>query len=209
MDCAASNQRQPSQHTVANLVSQLGGRPQAIPMIFSAASMRSHEPLLSTTARRALIERLDTAAAAKRDALNNTGPSPNTGAAEINSSDLKLDLCKAELQLLVGKAAAARIGALFGGRYNQIKLRRTASAAGQCIAFHLDHSIRTMQVPLNDPREYDGGRVIFALANGSLLRPEREVGGATLHNNGVVHGVTEITRGVRYGLFFLLVPEDC
>jgi predicted 2-oxoglutarate/Fe(II)-dependent dioxygenase YbiX len=65
-----------------------------------------------------------------------------------------------------------------------------------------------MQVPLNEPSEYDSGRLIFALPNGSLLWPEREVGSATLHNNGVVHGVTEITRGVRYGLFFLLVPED-
>ena len=101
----------------------------------------------------------------------------------------------------------ARLESLFG-RCNQIKLRRTQAASGQYIAFHLDHSLRTMQVPLNDPSEYDGGRLVFAMGDGSLVVPEREVGSATVHDNGVVHGVTEITRGVRYGLFMLQTPGN-
>ena len=111
------------------------------------------------------------------------------------------------------QVTVARLRGLFGqGRsttYNKIILRRTEAAAGQCIAFHLDDSLQTMQVPLNARSEYDGGRLVFALGDGSLVVPEREVGSAIIHDDGVVHGVTEITRGVRCGLFLLTVPHDC
>ena len=49
--------------------------------------------------------------------------------------------------------------------FNQIKLRRSEAGspeAAQCIGFHTDHSERTMQVPLNSPAEYEGGRLVFA-----------------------------------------------
>ncbi len=46
-------------------------------------------------------------------------------------------------------------------------LRRTEAAPGQpeVIAFHRDVSRRTLQVPLNDPAEYDGGRLVLATRN--------------------------------------------
>jgi hypothetical protein len=72
-----------------------------------------------------------------------------------------------------------------------------------------------MQVPLNEATEFQGGRLVFALSldgskrgDGTLLVAPREVGGCSIHDNTVVHGVTELWGGVRYGLFFLRVPTQ-
>ena len=65
----------------------------------------------------------------------------------------------------------------------------------------LDFSKRTMQVALNDEEEYEGGRLIFA-TEGGFVQPNRPAGTATIHTEGVVHGVTAMGDGVRYGLFF-------
>jgi len=54
-----------------------------------------------------------------------------------------------------------------------------------------------MQVPLNDEREYLGGRVVYA-TNAGFVRPKRCLGSYTLHDDEVPHGVTALTRGVRY-----------
>jgi|EP01046_Picozoa_sp_COSAG06_P033156 predicted 2-oxoglutarate/Fe(II)-dependent dioxygenase YbiX len=62
-----------------------------------------------------------------------------------------------------------------------------------------------MQVPLNEPNVYDGGRLVFLTADGELECTSRTAGSATIHDNGVVHGVTEMTSGVRYALFVLRV----
>ena len=40
---------------------------------------------------------------------------------------------------------------------------------------------------------------------GELECTSRTAGSATIHDNGVVHGVTEMTSGVRYALFVLRV----
>lgn len=57
-----------------------------------------------------------------------------------------------------------------------------------------------MQVALNSDEEYCGGHLVFATAKGFVV-PERPVGSATIHDNGVVHGVSPLKHGVRYGLF--------
>lgn len=58
-----------------------------------------------------------------------------------------------------------------------------------------------MQVALNDESEYDGGRLVFITSKGFLV-PSRPAGSATIHTNEIVHGVTSLRSGVRYGLFF-------
>ena len=72
--------------------------------------------------------------------------------------------------------AAAALAALFAEPFDGIILRRTEATPGACIAFHLDHSERTMQLPLNDPAEYEGGRLVFATAERGLEQPTRAVG---------------------------------
>jgi hypothetical protein len=87
-----------------------------------------------------------------------------------------------------------------------------------------------MQVALNGDEEYVGGRLIYAYYKRDLSSkhqkstsnsdpdknlndcdetatffvPPRPAGSVTVHTNKVVHGVTTLHSGVRYGLFFLL-----
>ena len=55
-----------------------------------------------------------------------------------------------------------------------------------------------MQVALN--ADYGGGKLTFATADG-FVQPARPRGSATTHVNSLVHGVSALTHGVRYGLF--------
>jgi hypothetical protein len=189
---AAADTTQPPVKAVRDIIWQLGGRTNSRPshcLLYGA--------LPSLSARRALMGVLDTAHRNCR------------GVAA--SADVKVDLCRVELERLVGLAAVRRLASLFAEPFNEIKLRRTEAVkggrgAGQCIAFHLDHSERTMQVPLNDPTDYEGGRLVYAVGDGRLESPPRDVGTATIHDDGIVHGVTPLRRGVRYALFLLRVP---
>jgi hypothetical protein len=177
-----------SLHIVQTIVRRFGGRAGSGPQCYP------HDQLLEADECETLIRLLD--------AEHQRTP----------SLDLKLEPSTDQLMVLIGSAAVARLARRFGGvsgeiGYNQIKLRRTAAGpgGGQCIGFHLDHSRRTMQIPLNPDTDFEGGRLVFATANG-LDQPTRVVGSATIHDDGVVHGVTTLTRGVRYALFFLQVP---
>ena len=59
-----------------------------------------------------------------------------------------------------------------------------------------------MQVILSDESDYSGCDLVFATAQG-FQQPQRKAGTATIHDNTVLHGVTEMKSGVRYSLFFL------
>lgn len=84
---------------------------------------------------------------------------------------------------------------------DQIILRRT-SLHDQCIPFHTDVALRTMQILLNSSDEYGGGRLVYLSENNCII-PKRLTGTILIHENNIVHGVTEMECGVRYGLFFL------
>jgi predicted 2-oxoglutarate/Fe(II)-dependent dioxygenase YbiX len=106
------------------------------------------------------------------------------------------------LAALLGGAQQRRLASLYGSRADRIAIRRVA-AAGQSnvIAFHTDTgSFKTMQVPLNEESEYDGGRLVYATSNG-FLKPERLPGSYTIHHWNMPHGVTALRRGARYSLF--------
>ena len=118
--------------------------------------------------------------------------------------DFKITLLRGELVALLDERAVASLEREFGGAYTTIRLRR-ACAVGRCINFHVDHSLRTMQVALGG--DYEGGALVFLSDQGEVHRPERAVGSATIHDRSVVHGVARIKRGVRYGLFFLQEDE--
>ena len=123
-------------------------------------------------------------------------------AGAVADVDFRLPLTSVELSALLGAKSFARLLALFGGRADEIVVRRMA-AAGRCIPFHTDSSLRVMQVPLNDDSTYGGGRLVFVAPGGRLVAPPRPAGSATIHDNQIVHGVTTMTHGVRYGLYFL------
>jgi len=89
----------------------------------------------------------------------------------------------------------------FGDNYSEIILRRCESH-GMMINFHTDVSEKTLQLSLNDDSEYEGGKLVYA-THGKLNVPKRHKGTVTVHNNTIVHGVTRLTSGVRYGFFLL------
>jgi hypothetical protein len=164
---------------------------------------RSSAPPLSVGAkgRQRLMRHLDHAAA---------------DAPPAECRDFKMTLTRAGLTALVGAGAVGRLyarferfeqsagrGRGFGGGEIKIKLRRCA-AYGECINFHLDHAVATMQVALNGDGEYCGGRLVFA-GEGGFVFPARPAGTITIHDDTMVHGVTKMESGVRYGLFLLAV----
>jgi hypothetical protein len=139
--------------------------------------------------------------------------------AQIPVADLKLPMERARVVELVGEVTVAEMEGLFqrfDARFQQAggvrgrqpcrivyKLRRV-QAEGLCIRFHQDHPSQraTMQIPLNGDDEYDGGKLVFLTGEGMVV-PRRPAGSYTLHEHSIVHGVTQMTRGVRYGLFLL------
>jgi len=117
-------------------------------------------------------------------------------------TDYKRPMSVRELTTFIGIEALERISTFMDNDFNRIVLRRCC-AEGLCINFHLDNSLKTMQIALNDDTEYVGGRLVFATNDGALYVPHRPTGSVTIHNNTVVHGVSTLHAGVRYGLFFL------
>ncbi len=58
-----------------------------------------------------------------------------------------------------------------------------------------------MQVALND--DFKGGNLLLICDGRKIEAPERKTGTVTIHHNDIVHGVTLLEEGTRYGLFFL------
>ena len=90
-------------------------------------------------------------------------------------------------------------------------LRRTYAEPGeeaQWIGWHCDKAGLTAQVPLSSGEEAQGGQLLYALSSGALLAPQRAVGSVVAHHGDVVHGVTRLLGGTRYGLFALVARED-
>ena len=93
-----------------------------------------------------------------------------------------------------------------------VALRMTRGPTGACIDFHVDggYALRTVQIALNDPATYEGGRLVYF--NYSSTDPaddrvdvlERPVGSVVSHEKAL-HAVSALTRGERKSLF--LVPQ--
>ena len=88
------------------------------------------------------------------------------------------------------------------GRAGKVALRMTLGPTNACINFHCDgtYASRTLQVALNDPAEYQGGRLCFLQA-GELVVLERPAGSSCCHLAKVLHAVTTLTAGTRKSLF--------
>ena len=99
---------------------------------------------------------------------------------------------------LNGRAVAVKV--LDAARGHVQEFRREVDVLSRC-----RHDTRTVQIALVDDEAYEGGRLVYATRAG-LRVPPRPAGTVTVHTNGVVHGVSRHTAGVRYGLFFLQRP---
>ena len=125
-------------------------------------------------------------------------------AAGSKRDDYKLIMSVHELIDVIGRASYDRLCALLGGDAapDAIAVRRT-TGTGRWIGFHVDRAQRTVQVPLVDDAACVGGKLVFVSGSGELLRMHRGVGMALVHDGDVVHGVSALVSGVRYGLFLL------
>eukprot|EP00798_Chlamydomonas_sp_ICE-L_P028100 gene28100-31208_t len=128
-------------------------------------------------------DRYHEAGASSGDALSASSP-------VTPFADFKVELSRSELENVVGVESVARLVSLFGGRVDQIKLRRVSAGshgAGHggeqdsrldscCIPFHLDEAELTMQLTppfplstpwpqgaLNSPDVYTGSALVFLL----------------------------------------------
>ena len=135
------------------------------------------------------------------------------------TTDFRFVLTAKELESVIGTDALAAIRAAVatpGSRSEPAFCLRRTAATGRMIPFHIDckketamlsissgGSRRTLQVPLSADGECTGGRLIFAGSDGKLLEVERVRGALLAHGSYVVHGVTRLLRGVRYGLYAL------
>jgi hypothetical protein len=121
--------------------------------------------------------------------------------------DLKFKLTSQQLISLIGSESFTRLVETSGMDPEEIWLRRAeTNGPHQGINWHVDHSVKTMQVALNGDNDYKGGKLVFA-ANNKIYVPERPAGTASVHNCNIVHGVTPMISGPRYGLFFLRLPQ--
>ena len=119
--------------------------------------------------------------------------------------DYQVELDRVGLRALLGRDAVDELDRVWckdaSAPYTRVVVRRCC-ARGKHINFHTDVSLRTLQVALNGDDEYDGGRLVFLNAAGAHA-PPRRTGSITIHGHDIAHGVTELTGGTRYGLFFL------
>jgi ubiquitin len=81
-------------------------------------------------------------------------------------------------------------------------LRMTRGPTAACINFHCDggSTTRTVQVALNGPAEYQGGRLCF-FSRGCLRVLDRPAGSICRHEAKILHGVTSLMVGLRKSLF--------
>jgi hypothetical protein len=84
----------------------------------------------------------------------------------------------------------------------KIALRQTRGPTNACINFHCDggYATSTTQIALNEPSEYEGGRLIF-FVNDVVHVLERPAGSMVQHPPEVLHGVSSLTSGTRQSLF--------
>lgn len=117
------------------------------------------------------------------------------------SPDFKHYLSESDLLTLIGQEKFDLLVGNMENNFSEIVLRRVEDH-GHSINFHTDYSRKTMQVMLSDQDEYEGCDLVFVTSNG-FEKPTRMPGQATIHDNSILHGVTEMKSGVRHSLFFL------
>ncbi|KAJ1461356.1 hypothetical protein M885DRAFT_507292 [Pelagophyceae sp. CCMP2097] len=162
---------------------------------FAAAPGRSRraEPFFASFPAARLLDNGDrTALMRDVDAAHARGAQ---GGASNGACDFKLPLSCEDLAARLGAAKFGAIVDFFAAHlpsspvFTDVVVRRTTPCG--CINFHVDESLATMSVPLND--DFVGGSLVFLdEQNGRLVTPARPPASATLHNHGVPHGVTTL-----------------
>jgi len=141
---------------------------------------------------------------------------------DVTADDFKTLLSPLDLTTIIGTEAFLKLkGVLLQGVFAEgneeasslrppcaIVIRRT-QATGKWIKWHTDKAARTLCVPLNNNDNYKGGELLFAGIGETVLgKPSRTPGGWIVHDGDLVHGVTQLVRGSRYGLFLIKARKN-
>ena len=185
------NEMCPTQSESEYIMQKLGGTPNIDPIIIKRA-------LNNTEGIHKMIKAVD------KYYLDNGGI----------DKDTRYIINKEELIDLIGMHATLTLLNILNTSFNdtslenqedyelKITIRRMEPEMNKAQHFHLDLrangiGVKTMQVPLND--DYKGGKIIYL--NNKTIIPERDIGDGILHTHEIVHGVSELTEGIRYSLF--------
>eukprot|EP00984_Skeletonema_dohrnii_P002182 scaffold749_cov90-Skeletonema_dohrnii-CCMP3373.AAC.7 len=116
--------------------------------------------------------------------------------ADADRVDMRLTLSEDQLRQVSPNARGR-------GGY-KVALRATRGPTNSCIDFHCDgiYASSTSQIPLNSPTEYKGGQICF-FVNDQLHFVPRPIGSLVQHPPKVLHGVTQVTEGMRKSLFIV------
>jgi hypothetical protein len=161
---------------IDNIILKFGGNLNASPVEFS------DKPILNLEKRNKLIKLID------QEYEKN------------KSNDVMICLSKNELLDYITEETYNNIKIIFKNSIDTIKIRRVIGDK-KIINFHTDYSQKTMQIALNDENEYKGGKITFINNDKTFFQPNRNAGSYTIHNSGIVHGVSKLEDGVRYSLF--------
>lgn len=122
----------------------------------------------------------------------------------LNTVDTEANDTEPHAQVAVRKLQQAFANVPGSRRLTEIKiaLRQTRGPTNACINFHCDggYATSTTQIALNEPSEYEGGRLIFFI-NDMVHVLERPAGFMVQHPAKVLHGVLSLTSGTRQSLF--------
>lgn len=145
------------------------------------------------------------------------GLAPPGARASWRDGQLRVSLSRELLAAVAGEESTRRLLELFGRVAPDDIQLRVADAANSRggphgIAVHRDQGCsRTMQVALNGAEEFEGGRLVFMDSAAGMLEQAtsrgRSAGDVTIHDGTIPHYVTPLTSGVRYGLFFVVMPR--
>lgn len=132
--------------------------------------------------------------------------------------DFRLEVSSERLAGVVGPAAVAALETFRADAVStmlpeppshppRLLLRRTKASAdgggGKHIGFHRDHALMTINVALNGFDAFRGGKLLLVTPHEERRLHERRAGHAVAMDGALVHAVSSLTAGVRYGLFAL------
>jgi hypothetical protein len=118
------------------------------------------------------------------------------------TGDHKAVISSTMIESILGKDRVATIQKLSKGNK---WIFRQVQARGYSIPFHTDDAPQTLHIRLNS--DYAGGRLQYIDTCGNL-RLVDDYTQCTIHGNTLVHGVTTLTSGIRYGLFYIFDDDD-
>ena len=131
-------------------------------------------------------------------------------------ADFRLEISRDRLAVVVGSVAVVALEACCANAVSimlseppphppRLLLRRTkasnGSGSGKHIGFHRDHALMTVNVALNSFDAFRGGKLLMVTPHGERRFDERRAGHAVAMDGALVHAVSSLTAGVRYGLF--------